>query len=205
MIKAKQKENKREQVPAGTHIARCYSMIHIGTTTWEYLGEKRETDKVRISFELPNELRTFSEDQGEQPMVIDKEYNLTMFEKANLRKDLESWRGKAFSEKEAQDFDILKLIGVPCSLGVIHKDTAKGATYARIGSISGLPKGMKAPDQINETQIFDYNENFDPDLIEQLPSWIQDQIKETPEWKEATGSEENKPSINKKEDEDCPF
>ena len=52
-IKAKQKESTREKVPAGTHIARCYSMIHIGTTTWEYLGETKETDKVRISFEIP--------------------------------------------------------------------------------------------------------------------------------------------------------
>ena len=42
MIKAKQKESKREKVPSGTHIARCYEMIHIGTVTWEYLGEVKE-------------------------------------------------------------------------------------------------------------------------------------------------------------------
>ena len=52
MIKAKVKEQNREKVPSGTHIARCYSMVHIGTVTWEYLGEVKETDKVRISFEI---------------------------------------------------------------------------------------------------------------------------------------------------------
>ena len=39
MIKAKVKQQNREKVPSGTHIARCYSMVHIGTVTWEYLGE----------------------------------------------------------------------------------------------------------------------------------------------------------------------
>ena len=73
MIKAKQKESKREKVPSGTHIARCYEMIHIGTVTWEYLGEVKETDKVRITFELPGEMRQFNEEQM-QPMVISKEY-----------------------------------------------------------------------------------------------------------------------------------
>ena len=135
-IVAKQKESKREQVPSGTHIARCFSMVHIGTTTWEYLGETKETDKVRISFEIPGEMRVFSEDQGEQPMVIDKEYTLSMHEKANLRKDLESWRGKTFSDKEAREFDILNLIGIPCSLGVIHKDT-KGQDLLNLWNSKG--------------------------------------------------------------------
>ena len=42
-IIATQTENKTEYeiVPSGTHIARCYSMIHIGTIEEEYMGEKR--------------------------------------------------------------------------------------------------------------------------------------------------------------------
>ena len=32
---------KREIVPSGTHIAVCYSMIHIGNVEWEYQGEKK--------------------------------------------------------------------------------------------------------------------------------------------------------------------
>jgi|TARA_R110001606_G_C15403403_1_gene653615 hypothetical protein len=209
-IVAKQKESKREQVPSGTHIARCFSMVHIGTTTWEYLGETKETDKVRISFEIPGEMRVFSEDQGEQPMVIDKEYTLSMHEKANLRKDLESWRGKTFSDKEAREFDILNLIGIPCSLGVIHKDTKGGNTYARISSISGIPKGIKAPDQINKNQIFDYNDNFSEDFIESLPTWIVEQIKETPEYKKIHSEDstiviDQMEKENNTNEDDCPF
>tara|TARA_R110000764_G_scaffold147367_3_gene235272 strand:- start:19739 stop:20296 length:558 start_codon:yes stop_codon:yes gene_type:complete len=185
-------------------------MVHIGTTTWEYLGETKETDKVRISFEIPGEMRVFSEDQGEQPMVIDKEYTLSMHEKANLRKDLESWRGKTFSDKEAREFDILNLIGIPCSLGVIHKDTKGGNTYARISSISGIPKGIKAPDQINKNQIFDYNENFSEDFIESLPTWIVEQIKETPEYKKIHSEDstiviDQMEKENNTNEDDCPF
>jgi len=183
MIKAKVKEQNREKVPSGTHIARCYEMIHIGTVTWEYLGEVKETDKVRITFELPGEMRKFNEEEM-QPMVISKEYTLSMHEKANLRKDLESWRGKSFTEAEARDFDILKLIGVPCSLGVIHRENKNGNVYANISSLSGLPKGVDAPSQINPNSILDYNENWSSEKFETLPDFIKDQMKMTPEYEE---------------------
>ena len=38
-------ETKREIVPSGTHIARCYSMIHIGTVEWEWQGETKYSNK----------------------------------------------------------------------------------------------------------------------------------------------------------------
>ena len=41
-------ETKREIVPSGTHIARCYSMIHIGTVEWEYQGEKKYSNKIKF-------------------------------------------------------------------------------------------------------------------------------------------------------------
>jgi hypothetical protein len=33
--------------------------------------------KIRFSFELPTELRVFSEEKGEQPIAIHKEYTLS--------------------------------------------------------------------------------------------------------------------------------
>jgi hypothetical protein len=46
--------------------------------------------------------------------VISKEFTLSMHEKSTLRQFLESWRGKAFTEKEALSFDVTALIGKPC-------------------------------------------------------------------------------------------
>ena len=56
-------------VEAGNYVARCYSMVHIGTISDEYKGEKKEASKVRLTFELPTETKVFKEENGEQPYV----------------------------------------------------------------------------------------------------------------------------------------
>jgi len=45
----------RELVPAGSHVARCYSMIHIGTIETTYMDETKLQNKVRLTFEIPAE------------------------------------------------------------------------------------------------------------------------------------------------------
>jgi len=173
---------KRELIQAGTHIARCYSMVHLGTVQWEYLGEVKHTDKVRLTFELPFETKVFNEDKGEQPMVISKEYTLSLHEKANLRNDLENWRGKSFTEEEVKAFDISKLIGVPCSVSIVHKVAKNGNTYANIGALTSLPKGTTCPAQVNESFEFNFDDKFDTNFIEDAPEFIKDVIKSTPEY-----------------------
>lgn len=174
-------ETTKEIVPAGTHVARCYSMIHVGTQEFEWQGEVKNNNKIRIAFELPNELRTFGED--EKPLVIDKEYNLSLHENSNMRKDLETWRGKAFSHDELQMFDVTNLIGVTCLLSVIHAETKAGKPYAKINAISKMTKGMEVPKQMNETFQFNYEDSFDTNWIEnECPSWLSEIIKSTPEY-----------------------
>ena len=188
MILAKAGESTpRELIKTGNSIARCYSFVHIGTNTENILGEDKVLNKVRITWELPLELRIYNEDKGMQPMVISKEYTLSLHEKANLRKDLDSWRGKAFTEEEAKSFDITKLLGVPCLLNVIHKETAKGNKYAMIASITPLMTGMDCPDQVNETFEFNYDDKFDTKFIEAQPDFIKDKIKSSVEYKKCIG------------------
>ncbi len=120
----------REIIPAGNYLARCFSMIHIGTYEDEYMGEPKIVNKVRISWELPTETRVFNEEKGEQPLVIDKKYTLSLSDKANLTADLNNWRGQAFTEAEKSAFDITALLGVPCMLNIIHRTSQKGKEYA---------------------------------------------------------------------------
>lgn len=161
-----------EPVPAGNYIGRCYSMVHIGTVQETYQGETKLANKVRITWELPTELKVFNEEKGEQPHSIGKEFTLSMHEKATLRKFLESWRGKAFTDDEARRFDITVLLGKPCMLNVIHKTSqTTGKVYAEIASVSPMPKGITAPDQINKSFEFNY-EPFDQDVFDQLPEWL---------------------------------
>ena len=190
---------KKEIVPSGTHIARCYSMIHIGTVEWEYSGEQKFSNKVRLTFELPNEMREFSGEQ--KPMVISKEYTLTMHEKSNLRKDLEMWRGKQFTHKELGNFDLIEILEECCNLNVIHKTTKTGNEYAAIGGLSSLPKGIECTNQINPTFIFNYGENFNEEWLDKQPDWIQNQIKKTPEYENKINQIKYKSST----DDDMPF
>jgi hypothetical protein len=183
MINATNDSKPRELVPAGSHAARCYSMILLGTLTEEYMGEKKKMVKVRISWELPEELRVFDESKGEQPMVISKEYTLSMYEMANLRKDLEGWRGQSFTEEEAKVFDITKLLGKPCLLSIIHDANKQGKAYARISSISTLPKSMVCPAQINTNFEFNFAEKFNIDALEAMPEFIRLKIKSSDEYK----------------------
>lgn len=183
MINATNSSQKRELIPSGNYIARCYSMIHIGTVTEEIMGEKKTLNKCRITWELPTELRVFSDDKGKQPMVISKEYTLSMHEKANLRRDLESWRGKSFTDEQAAKFDITKLLGVPCMLNIIHKTTKSGNDFATISNISTLPKGFNCPDQVNQNFEFNFDDKYSDEILESFPDFIKDKIKSSEEYR----------------------
>jgi hypothetical protein len=152
-------------------------MIEIGTVTEFVLGKQVIVKKVRIGWELPTELKIFKEENGEQPLVISKEYTLSMNEKSNLRKDLKSWRGKDFTEDEAKCFDITKLLGAACMLNIIHKPSQSDPTkiYEQIAGITGVPKGMTVPPQINKTFVLSYDE-FDANIFNSLPDFIKNKM-----------------------------
>ena len=182
-ITAKSPETKFELVPQGNHVARCYSMIEIGTEEIVYQGEKKTAYKVRITWELPNEKKVFNPEKGEQPYSVSKDYTLSMHEKATLRHDLQNWRGKAFSDDEARSFDITKLIGKPCMLNIIHKTSEKnGNSYANIAGVTAIPKGLTVPDQINPSFVFAHSE-WDDNKFALLPEWLRARIEKTPEFK----------------------
>lgn len=196
-----------DPVPAGTHVARCVEMIHLGSRDDEYQGRTYKSNKVRITWELPLELKVFNPEKGEQPYVVSKEFSLTMSEKSNLRAFLTSWRGKGFTEDEARAFDVTKLLGVPCMLSIIHEPGKKDPSkmYERIASVSTLPKGMVCPPQINPTRMFSLDK-FDESVFLTLPDWIKDIIRESDEYKAIMAAESAHPTfVDSSDDEPLPF
>lgn len=174
-----------KKVEAGTYVARCYSMIEIGTIETEFNGEKKKAHKVSITWELPTEKAVFFEAKGEEPFAVSKTYTLSMHEKSTLRKDLESWRGKGYTDAEARSFDITKLLGQPCILSVIHQPgkTDPTKTYVAISSISKLMKGQECPAQINPTKVLSYD-SFDWTVYNSLSDYMKDKIKTSEEFKQ---------------------
>lgn len=128
-------EKNYEAIPTGMQQAVCAMVCDIGTHKGEYQGKETSRHQVVIIWEL-DEKKTEGQFAGE-PFQMSKFYTLSLGEKANLRKDLESWRGKPFTAEELQGFDLENLIGANCFLNVIEDKDKQ-----RIASISPLPKGM---------------------------------------------------------------
>jgi hypothetical protein len=182
-ILASNNSTPRELIPAGNYLARCYQMIEIGTVEEIIMNVPKTLHKVRIGWELPTELKVFKEENGEQPLVISKEYTLSMHEKSNLRKDLKSWRGKDFTEDEAKRFDITALLGLPCMLNIIHKPSKSDASkvYQEIAGITSIPKGFSVPKPINPVVVLSYDK-FDNEVFEKLPDFIKNKMKSSQEY-----------------------
>ena len=98
----------------GIYLGTCYRIVDLGTTDQEYKGQKSKKTRVHITFEVTEALdpttNQASMEDG-RPFAVSKTYTASLFEMAALRKDLESWRGKSFTEEELQGFDISNLIG----------------------------------------------------------------------------------------------
>lgn len=163
-------------VPAGTHRAICTLIADMGVQPSARFKPQR---KVYIRWELPDEQIEWQDREGKKhngPMVIGKQYTLSLSEKANLRADLESWRGKMFSAEELKGFDLQNILGKACQLGVTHN--AKGdKTYANVSAVMGLSKGMSAPKAQGEQLAYSIDEH-DDGIFQKLPPWLQEAIKE---------------------------
>jgi hypothetical protein len=182
--------------PSGTHVARCVQVVDLGTQHWSFNGQPKTTRKVRITFELPEELHVFEEEKGEEPFFVSKEYTATLASKGKLRPDLESWRGQAFTAEELEGFDLKKVLGAPALVTVVHETGKTGKSYANIASIAKLPKSMKCPKQINPSVNFSLDpEDFDQEVYDNLPEWMQKKIAESDEFKAIS---------NPPEDDDTP-
>lgn len=194
------------QVEPGTYVARCYSMIEIGTIETEFNGEKKKAHRVSITWELPTELAVFKEERGLEPFVVSKEYTLSMHEKATLRKDLESWRGKAYTDEETKRFDITKLLGQSCMLSVVQeagkKDPSK--TYVRVSSVSKLVKGLDCPPQINPTRLLCF-ETFDWEVFDGLSDYMKDKVRSSDEFKSMQEPNQVNDTNENNELSDLPF
>lgn len=161
-------------VPAGTHIAICNLVADMGV---QPTAKFKPRAQVYIRWELPHEIITWKDANGKEntgPMTIGKRYTMSLSDKANLRADLESWRGKMFTEAELKGFDIKNILGKACMLGVTHNVTP-GKTYANISAVMGLTKGTVAPPASQMPLAYDID-SHDKNTFEQLPGWLQEAI-----------------------------
>jgi hypothetical protein len=172
-----------EQAPAGNHLGRCIGMIDIGTQQGEYLGKTTHARKIVVRFELPNELVSEGDFAG-KPFIVSKFYTASLSEKANLRKDLVSWRGREFTDEELRGFDSKNILDKPCMVNVTHTEKGK----AKISGITPVPKGMAVPGRVHDLLYFSLeSDEFKPALFDSLSDYWKDLIKKSPEFDELHG------------------
>ena len=169
--------------PAGTHVAICYRVIDLGTQKGEWQGQTKHQHKIMVSWELPDELM----DDG-RPFTISQRYTFSSHEKAKFRHDLESWRGVPFKDSDfgPGGFHVGKLLRAPCMLTIVHKED-DGKTFANIKGVAKLLKGVPVKPLTNPEVFFSLSE-FDPAIFADLPERIQEIIKASPEYAQATGA-----------------
>lgn len=165
--KPKASEVEYEMPEAGTYPARCISIVDLGEQTTNYNGEEKTARKVRFAWELVGEL-----DSRGRPFVVSKRYTLSLHEKAALRKDLENWRGKGFTEAELAAFDLEALIKAPAILTIQHRAVGD-KTYANVTAVARPMKGMTIPNAESDTLLFSLD---DPHNLDAVPAWLQNQI-----------------------------
>ena len=179
-----------------TYPAVCYALIDLGE---QYSAAyDKYNRKVVIGWELPGE--TITIDDEEVPRTFWNTYTASLGQKAQLRKDLTSWRGKEFTAEELKGFNLRNIIGVPCMIQIVHRKNADGSkVYANLASVTKVPRGYKVPKGELEPMIFDIEES-DPEDLEKLPQWMQDKIKGSRTW--AFWQEQKKNKLVELEDEE---
>ena len=174
-------------VPPGNHLARCYRIIDLGTQQAEYMGETKFLRKIMLGWEIHGEAddgTPLVTDKNE-PMAIFKNYTLSWGENANLRKDLQAWRGKPWTEQEAKRFDLKQILGVWGMLNVIHRSGKNGKIYANVQTISPVPSVIRQnglPEGFNELQLFRLSEP-DWELYETFGKGLKAKIELSPEYR----------------------
>ena len=177
-----------DPVSEGVHYAVCYGLFDLGTSYQEgmFAGDRHQ---VVIMWEVPGELIEVERDgrRVTLPRAISKRYTLSLNEKSNLRKDLQAWRGKAFTDDELRGFDLKNVLGKGCQLQIIHTTNQQGFVRAKIAAIMALPKGQSATPPAN---LLGYYSFADGGAVpESAPPWIVEEMKKSHEWKAMAGQQ----------------
>ena len=177
---------------AGSYLAVCYAVIDLGTHEDTFQGVERDRRLCSITFEIPGERIEIEKEDGtkeDKPRAISIKDTFSMHEKSNLRKKMESWRGKPFSESQAFDFDFKSLLGVNALIQVAHQESkANNNLYAFIQSITKPLMEMDKIKSENNHLFFEFAppyvtpEGFS--FPENMPDWIITKIKESREYQD---------------------
>lgn len=207
-----------ERCPSGMHLARCYRIVDLGTQKSEYMGQTKYLHKVMLGWEIHgmHDNGTPIKMQDGRPFAIFKNYTLSWSEKANLRLDLQSWRGRPFTQEEMRRFDLKNVLGAWCMLNVIERLGQDNKTYTNVAGVTPVPAMIKQnglPQAVNKDELFNISEP-NMEMYNGFSDNLKAKIANSPEWQKLHGGQQAPAQQQKQapasasampEDDDIPF
>jgi len=180
-FKVKKPKDLDRYVPEeGSHPARLVQLLDLGTHTSSFQGKERTNRKIRLTWELVDDLHVFDEAKGEEPAWVSRFYTMSLDSRSALFKDLKNWVGSEVVN--ADEFDLLTLLGKPCLVTVSHS-TRDEKVYAEVDSVNSVPKGMNVTDLHNTEFYYLIDEHgFEGEVWDSLPEWVQNMVKDSEEY-----------------------
>lgn len=188
------KSGEFQQAPEGTYPATCIRIVDLGTQSGEYQGQAYERRQIVVTWEL-SELM-----EDGRPFICSKFYTASLNEKSVLHRDLVAWRNKPFTQQELNGFELKNIIGKSCLVQLVKNPKGK----INVNSIMSLPKGIPAPEAVNEQYIFDI-ETWDQNVYAKLSDGIKRIIAESKEAMADVEPQVEAPVQEVVQDDDIPF
>jgi len=175
---------KQDTIEIGTYPARLVRVIDLGLQARKpYKGqEKPPAYMVSLTYELLDVFMLDAEGNEDEtkPRWISEDIAIH-HPSADLA--ISTKRAKALDPENDQGYDLSAMVGAPCMITVVHKES-KGKTYANIGNVTTMraKDAAKAPELVNEPLVFDLDQ---PTLekFNEVPQWLQEKIKNNLEYK----------------------
>lgn len=174
----------QDNIEVGSYPARVVRILDLGLQAGqEFEGRmKPNAHKVDFTYEL---LDCFMKDKDgnfdeSKPRWISEDFPLHRPD-ADLAKSTK--RAKAIDPSNSCDYDLTKMLGMPCMVTVGHK-VSKGKTYDKVLDVAPMraSQAASAPALKNEPILF-LLDNPDMEVFNKLPPFMQDRIKGNLEFK----------------------
>lgn len=120
-----------EPAPEGLHQVVCVDVV---------ADRKEGPYGMRDIIKLSWQTESLNPKNG-KPFLVVQTFGRTLSPKGRLRPLLKSWRGRDFTPKELEDFDLETLLGANAQMNILH-ESKDGIVYANIAAIIPLPKGV---------------------------------------------------------------
>lgn len=139
-ITARGSESKFKPHPDGQFVGQCVDTVDLGEHVHTFAGDESYLEHRCAMVFRTGEVNAETGDY----IDVNKEFTVSMGDRANLRKFLEQWRGRPYTAEQIKaGVPLDKLTGNHALLTIAQKPNKAGTRiYAEITACVGIPKQM---------------------------------------------------------------